>query len=196
MGKVYAARHGQTDYNLKMRYQGAGIDVPLNLRGHEDARRLKETFKDIPLDVLLCSPLRRAQESIVPLAEEKGLEVITLRMIAERYHGVLEGTSYAHLDDVYDFFFHNKNQEMGESIETAYERARVVKKKLIETYADRDILMISHGGFLSLFCCAVKGEGVIYRPEHRVGNGKFHQFEITEKEEIIIKGLNLDSPVR
>ena len=76
MGMVYTARHGQTDYNLKMLYQGAGIDVSLNSKGRQDAMRVKEIFKDVSLDVIICSPLKRAQESILPLAKEKKFEVL------------------------------------------------------------------------------------------------------------------------
>ncbi|MBT4824826.1 histidine phosphatase family protein [Candidatus Woesearchaeota archaeon] len=193
---VYTARHGQTDYNLKMLYQGAGIDVSLNSKGRQDAMRVKEIFKDVSLDVIICSPLKRAQESILPLAKEKKFEVITWRLIAERYFGVLEGKSYSHLDDPYNFFYDNNNGEMGEPMEIAYQRAELVKKRLIDTCADRNVFLMSHGILLSIFCCAVKEEGVVYRPEHRLGNGKFHQFEITENEKFSIKGLNLDSPVR
>lgn len=59
----YLIRHGQTDWNLQKRLQGAH-DIPLNETGREQARVLKPFFAQHPIDLLCASPLGRAQETL------------------------------------------------------------------------------------------------------------------------------------
>ena len=51
-------RHGETDWNRELRFQGH-IDVPLNDMGHEQARRLGLRLTDEPVDLLISSDLMR-----------------------------------------------------------------------------------------------------------------------------------------
>lgn len=57
-------RHGQTDHNLEGRIQGQ-LAVPLNARGHEQARELAAALADSPLRParLVASDLLRARQT-------------------------------------------------------------------------------------------------------------------------------------
>jgi probable phosphoglycerate mutase len=73
---VYLARHGQTAYNLELRFQGH-LPVPLDATGREQARDLAERASagahGEPFTVLWCSPLLRARETADIVAERLGL---------------------------------------------------------------------------------------------------------------------------
>ena len=54
--RVFLARHGQTDYNLKGRFQGQQ-PVPLDDTGRAQARELAERAAGYGFAALWCSPL-------------------------------------------------------------------------------------------------------------------------------------------
>ena len=55
----YFFRHGQTDWNLEFRCQGH-TDTDLNETGRKQAETLASFMKEIPLDVIYSSDLKRA----------------------------------------------------------------------------------------------------------------------------------------
>jgi probable phosphoglycerate mutase len=65
--KLYYIRHGETDWNAEMRYQGQR-DIPLNEKGRGQARRngekLFEKVGSVPGLVFISSPLSRTRETM------------------------------------------------------------------------------------------------------------------------------------
>jgi broad specificity phosphatase PhoE len=70
--RVYLARHGQTDYNLKGRFQGQ-LPVPLDETGREQAADLAERAAAHGFAALWCSPLLRARETADLVSQRLGL---------------------------------------------------------------------------------------------------------------------------
>ena len=69
---IFFARHGETAYNAEGRFQGLG-PVPLNERGHEQARALAEAAVGRGIAELWCSPLVRARTTADIVASRIGL---------------------------------------------------------------------------------------------------------------------------
>ncbi|MBU2409532.1 MAG: histidine phosphatase family protein, partial [Gammaproteobacteria bacterium] len=69
-------RHGETDWNRQLRFQGH-IDVPLNDVGHEQARRVGERVASESVQHLVCSDLMRTQQTAAPASIKLGLDVVT-----------------------------------------------------------------------------------------------------------------------
>lgn len=70
---IYLARHGETTWNKERRFQGQ-LDVGLNERGREQARRLAELAAGHGFVALYASPLSRARETAEIVGERIGLE--------------------------------------------------------------------------------------------------------------------------
>ena len=62
MTELILIRHGETDWNRELRFQGQ-VDVPLNATGMEQARRVAERLaaEQWVVDHLVCSDLIRTQ---------------------------------------------------------------------------------------------------------------------------------------
>ncbi len=70
---IYLVRHGQTEFNLARRYQGA-LDSPLTRLGREQAARIGRRLGELlpPQTPMVCSPLGRARHSAEIIREAGG----------------------------------------------------------------------------------------------------------------------------
>jgi 2,3-bisphosphoglycerate-dependent phosphoglycerate mutase len=62
--KIYIIRHGETEYNRLGIVQGSGIDAPLNLKGHQQAKAFYESYKQVNFDTIYTSTLIRTHQSV------------------------------------------------------------------------------------------------------------------------------------
>lgn len=79
---IFLARHGQTEYNDKGRFQGH-LPVPLDETGRRQARELAHHLAQRPWCALYASPLQRARETAEAVAEEIALEPLLDARLAE-----------------------------------------------------------------------------------------------------------------
>jgi probable phosphoglycerate mutase len=88
---LYVARHGETDWNLAMRWQGH-TDVPLNDTGRAQARDLGARLRGKGIGGVVASDLARAHETARIVAAELGVAVAYVDAgLRERQYGVFEG---------------------------------------------------------------------------------------------------------
>lgn len=83
-------RHGETETNRLGLITGA-TDIELNQRGREQALAAAALIKDLNIDAIYSSPLRRARDTADCVARSVGVSVIVVQGIAERSFGELEG---------------------------------------------------------------------------------------------------------
>lgn len=145
---LYLMRHGQTDWNLDKRLQGAA-DVPLNAVGREEARRTAAGMRDIPLDLILTSPLCRAKETAeilrggrdIPLRVEEGLR--------EMSFGNCEGKTAEECPLIGTFFRDPEGYipDGGESYQQVNDRCeRLIQEVLLPLEGGyRHVLLATHG---------------------------------------------------
>ena len=79
---VHLLRHGHVENPEGILYERLP-DFHLSEVGRKMALRLAEFTADMDLVHLRCSPLERAQETIAPIAERHGLEVVTDERVIE-----------------------------------------------------------------------------------------------------------------
>ncbi len=88
---LYVARHGETDWNAAGRWQGH-TDIPLNEKGHAQARALGEALRTAGLAGVVSSDLSRAHQTARIVAEVLGLAVAYVDPdLRERTLGPFEG---------------------------------------------------------------------------------------------------------
>ena len=105
---IYVVRHGQTDWNLEGRFQGR-IDIPLNEKGKNQAKKTKEKLEGIEFDKVFSSPLKRALETAQIITNEP-IEIDN--RIIERCNGQLEGKLKTECENMVDFTDENE-QKLG-----------------------------------------------------------------------------------
>ncbi|MCR5201615.1 MAG: HAD-IA family hydrolase, partial [Lachnospiraceae bacterium] len=96
--KLYFTRHGQTYWNVSNQICGA-TDIGLTEKGHAQAielgNRLKQMLDDgeCKIDKILYSPLMRAKDTALHIAEATGIEAVAEERLREQNFGRFEGTA-------------------------------------------------------------------------------------------------------
>ena len=153
--KLYLIRHGETDWNIVKRLQGA-TDIPLNENGEALARETAEGLKEIPFDMVLTSPLKRAYRTAEIVKGNREIPLIIEERIREICFGDYEGLvskseGYSIPDPEFKFFFTKtdcyKTPPNGEPIESLLERTNEFLEELKkrEDLKDKTILVSTHG---------------------------------------------------
>lgn len=145
--KLYSARHGQTDYNKEDLILGR-TDLPLNSTGMAQAEEFAAAVELLgDVDIIIASPMKRAQATARAAAERCGIEIVTDERLREWNYGEYEGKSrYT------EGFAENKREfavKMGRSGESLFQLCHRVYSALDEImakYSGKNVLLISHGG--------------------------------------------------
>ena len=139
--EVLFIRHGEPAWERL----GLSVDDPdLTDRGQQQAELLAWRLRDVALDRVFVSPLRRAQQTVAPLATSRGIEPETLDFLAEITNPDWEGTP---VHEVEEMFAASRNRPVeehweglpgGESFRGFHERVTTGLRKLfIDLGADR-----------------------------------------------------------
>ena len=144
---LYVARHGQTEWNALEKICGR-TDLPLNAQGEKQAEALAERLLAVgaTIDLIIASPLLRAQQTARRAAERLGVPLETDGRLIEQNYGVYEGQSAFSPD-----FLSNKRQFArrypgGESMMQVAARVYAFLDELKTRRDLRGALLVSHTG--------------------------------------------------
>lgn len=155
-GRIALIRHGQTDWNLEERLQGA-TDVPLNDTGRHEARAVARRLHAgaSRWDVLVSSPLSRAVETAQIIGGVLGLELSeTCPGLVERGFGPWEGSTLAGLEaQARDAILAE-----GEPAEEVARRGTAALRRIRDAHPGRNVLVVAHGSLIRLTVSVLNGE--------------------------------------
>lgn len=154
---LYVIRHGQTDWNVLKKMQGA-TDIPLNQKGIEQAYITKENLKNINFDLIYSSTLIRAKQTAQIVNENRNLDIIYTKKLLERNYGEFEGTSKNNFD-YNEFWSYNKNisYNKAENIQIFFKRIHDFLDYLKSEHTTKNILIVTHAGVIRAIECYANG---------------------------------------
>jgi broad specificity phosphatase PhoE len=178
---LYLIRHGRSDFDsaeMSATARGDQWDPPLSEEGRRQAELLANRLRLMELDAaaVYCSPLRRTRETVAPYADAEGVDVVFDDELIEAHIGGWEGLPFEEIVAGDAELVHRiRNQQAiwsrapgGES-EGDF-RARVVAavETIIATHADRDVVVVAHGGVINAYCGQVLGvpSAMFFLPEN------------------------------
>lgn len=179
---LYLARHGETDLNAQMRYQGS-TDRPLNELGWSQARLLAER---VPPQVsrIVASPLLRAQQTASLVAQARGLPIVTLTEFRERDFGVFEALNLAETQLQYPELYARRIAQQwdeappgGETIREVVARVQDGLLRLETDYGGESVLLVAHGFIARAVRYLVKRwPETDFYAEAMMGNAEVHHY--------------------
>jgi probable phosphoglycerate mutase len=147
-------RHGVTDHTTRKLFSGGltSSNPPLNDEGRDQVRSTGEWLTPLrdEIDAVIASPVRRTHESAEILGEILGRPVELEEALAEMEFGTWDGLTFADVqekfpDDLSDWL---GNLEYapggGESIRTVAERVLAGRDRILERYAGKTVVVVSH----------------------------------------------------
>ena len=203
--RLFALRHGQTDWNAGQRIQGQR-DVPLNAAGRWQAERLAQALADEPLQALYSSDLQRALQTAQALAALNGHTVHTDTTLRERGFGRFEGHTWAEIEQRWpEDALRWRRREPGfepgggETLTVFYERSVAAVQRLLARHAGQTIAIVAHSGVLDCLYCAAFGLSLQAPRTWQLGNAAINRLLWTP-EQLTVVGWNdtghlEDSPV-
>jgi broad specificity phosphatase PhoE len=102
--RLILVRHGATDWNQQRRVQGLS-NLGLNETGIKQAEALAQSLKDVKVDAIYTSPLRRAQETARAISRFHQVEVVTIDGLKELDVGEVDGLTYEEMRIRHSEFF-------------------------------------------------------------------------------------------
>lgn len=144
--KLYVTRHGQTDWNVQKIVQGQ-TDTPLNETGIKQAYLTKRKLQDIPFDLILSSPLKRAKQTASIINEGRNIPIVYEKSLLEICYGENEGTSPFSFD--YAGFYNIQNPhpyKNAENINNFLKRVYDFLDEIPQKYPNKTILLVCHNG--------------------------------------------------
>ena len=194
MRRLVLVRHGETDWNVAGRLQGAS-DIPLNENGRAQARAAApELARMFTVDTVICSQLSRAVETATIIADAVGASVVIDERLQERAYGVWEGLSEEercaeHPDE-------NDRWERGEEprIE-GYESHVAVRDRAMAAIADLaggdgTHVIVSHGSTTRVLVTALLGVPLGGRAIGTLGNVQWAELTSDDGAPWVLQSLN------
>jgi broad specificity phosphatase PhoE len=177
--RLLLARHGQTAWNASRRFQGS-TDVGLSERGRAQAVALGQRLSGRRLAAVYVSPLRRARETAAIVCEEGGsvLPLVAVDELRELSLGEWEGRTVEEIKgqegDPYLAWLrapHDCLPPGGEPLDSVATRVRTALDRIAAAHAEEDeVLVVAHGGVISVYACALLGSSFNFLWRLRVDN--------------------------
>jgi len=79
---LYLIRHAELESKYLGRYIGS-TDARLSSKGKEQAKKLARFLKDVPLDAIYVSQLKRAKQTADPISQQRNIHLKTDLRLAE-----------------------------------------------------------------------------------------------------------------
>ena len=151
--RLLVLRHGATTHTVEKRFSGSGGDDPgLSGLGRVQVERAAELLSaDLPIDVVLSSPLRRARETADAVAHRLGRLVVKVDDdLREAAFGEWDGLTF---DEVRGGWPTELEAWLGdpsvappggEPLDDVARRVRSLHARLLARYAGQTVLLVTH----------------------------------------------------
>jgi broad specificity phosphatase PhoE len=183
MTTLYLVRHGQTDWNLKARFQGHS-DIPLNPTGMKQAAEAVQNLNGTKFKAIYTSDLQRAVKTADFFAMKTGVPIMCDERLREVCLGKWEGMEIAKIKEYFPEEY-NRRQKMpmvygppeGETIRQLANRIIEVTDEICEDYPSGSVLIVAHGMCMATLYCLANGIDLNNVFEHTLRNLELRQVE-------------------
>lgn len=199
--KLFLLRHGETEWNAAGRYQGS-TDTALSERGQAQAQAAAAALSSEVLDRIVCSPLRRAQETAEAVTGSRpacgavaaSLSIETEPRLTEICFGEWEGLTHANIARVYPEALRAWRTDPltfappgGETLAQVAARVGQLLEELRRGPAGQSLLLVGHGGSLSVLLSLALGLPPERRWQLRLNHAALSELHLYSEGAILMR---------
>jgi phosphoserine phosphatase len=162
--RLLLARHAESVWNAERRFQGR-TDIALSARGRAQAEALGVALRRFAVACAYVSPFQRARETAEVALAGTGVPLVALEELRELSLGEWEGCTVdevrAREGDPYRAWLlapHDCPPPGGEPLDAVSSRVRAAMERIAAAHPNGDdVLVMSHGGVISVYACVLLG---------------------------------------
>jgi len=152
---LYLIRHGETPLTPFRKFSGVGpADPELTEEGHRQARLVAEEMAKLRPEVLITSPLNRAQQTATYISEKSGVAPKIDSIWVEGNFGLWDGLTIYEVEEKfpkeYKLWLSSASiaPPGGESYDECMARARVGMESLVVDFPGKRVAVVTHNGMI------------------------------------------------
>lgn len=183
--ELYLIRHGRTNENIKGVYLGSS-NPSLDKKGIDESYEIKKKVKNLDMDKIYVSPLKRCKETAEIIFEN--IEIEEVDELREIDFGAWEGKSYKeisveYLNEFQKFIDNYREFEFpeGENFKEFYERVKKVILNIKNSGLER-VAIVAHEGTLRVILCHLLGIGIDGFYKLKLHHGCFTKISVYEND--------------
>jgi len=157
--KLIIVRHAEAMGNIIREFHG-WTDSGITEKGHIQAKQVAERLKDVPIDVIYSSSLKRAIQTATYIAKVKELPIISRDDLKEINGGLWEGMAWTDLAKTYPEEYviweekpHIHQMPEGESMKDFQQRLVNAVSVILDREKGRNVCIVTHGTAIRALMC-------------------------------------------
>ena len=154
--RLYLLRHGEVEASYQ-RVFGGRIDMELSPHGHSQAVALAKFLERVAFDAIYASPMKRAQQTLAPIARQYLWKPTTLPDLREMDFGVWTGLKWSEVEErhgvsAYQWLEQLEKGAVPEAEKTPQVRARVEAclQSILSECSGKTVAIVCHGGIVRM----------------------------------------------
>jgi probable phosphoglycerate mutase len=186
MTELLLIRHGETDMNRELRFQGH-VNVGLNALGHEQARRLAARLAGEPADAVYVSDLLRARQTAEPIAGRLAIPCVTESGLREQHFGRVDGMRVEDIQREHPQawagwlrFEEDFAMPEGESTRAFHARVMHAVQRLVAAHPQQTVVVVTHGGVLDMIYRTARALGLSGPRQSDIPNAGLNRVRVRE----------------
>ena len=186
MTELILIRHGETDWNRELRFQGH-VDVGLNEIGLEQARRVARRLEGERVHRLYASDLLRARQTATPVGAGLRLSTVADPALREQNFGRVDGMrvddiklQYPQYWDGWLRFEADFCMPAGETTRQFHRRIMDAVNRLVAAHPGETLAIVTHGGVLDMIYRTARSLGLDGPRQSDIPNAGFNRVRVRE----------------
>ena len=154
--RLYLLRHGEVEASYQ-RVFGGRVDMELSPHGHAQAAALAKFLERVAFDAIYASPMKRAQQTLAPLACQYLRKPTTLPDLHEMDFGVWTGLKWSEVLERYGVNAHQWLEQLDKDAVPGAENTKQVRarvepclQRILSECSGKTAAVVCHGGIVRM----------------------------------------------